>query len=154
MGAFFPKPRPERHGRGSDEDNGTGGGTDRGTSSGDQEDNKGKSGGGSEETESWIKDLTNRELCYFHAGIIGINPRLLTLRKLTLMSNGKERSDWNKFSVLTAKIHNVNCTKKSEMIDFRDIHPCYVIDELHQRSRGPSNEEVSKGWETLRRELS
>jgi len=117
-------------------------------------DDGGGEGGDEEEIEQWLRDTTNRELVYFLAGVVGIHPGPLTLRKLLLMSNGKERSDWNKFSVLVAKIHNVNCTKEQECIDFKDVHPCYVSDAIAKKNRGPSDEEVAHGMAILKKELS
>lgn len=151
MDGFFPKPRQERSSRGGDKSDGVDKGSDQRDSGGDRKSHDGRYEG---ETEQWARDLTNREFCYFLAGIVGVNPGPLTLRKLLWMNNGKERSEWNRFSVLVAKIHNVNCTKKSEMVDFKDIHPYYIEEVLEKKRRGPSKEEVAHGMMTLKKALS
>lgn len=148
MGGFFPKPRQDRLDRGDKEGDGS---DTRGANGSDKKDQGGNKGGPKDDLEDWIKDLGNRELAYFLAGIIGINPAKLTLRKLLLMSDGKERSDWNKFSVLISTIHNVNCTKKSDMIDFKNIHPYYVSEAIEKRKAGPSKEEIAHGLMQLKK---
>ena len=35
----------------------------------------------------------------------------------------QDRSDWNRASSIMAMIHNVQCTKKSQMISPQRIHP-------------------------------
>jgi hypothetical protein len=70
------------------------------------------------------------------------------------MSDGKERSDWNKFSVLIATIHNVNCSKKSDAISFQDIHPFFIGESIQKKTHYPSKEEVTKGLLTLKKALN
>lgn len=155
MDGFFPKPRQDGPGRGDTETAGTDKGNDGQRGTRDQEgDIGGHKGGNEEEIEQWLRDITNRELTYFLAGVIGVHPGPFTLRKLLWMSNGKERSDWNKFSVLVAKIHNVNCTKDSELIDFKDVHPDYITETIAKKKHGLSDDEVRHNMMILERELS
>lgn len=88
------------------------------------------------------------------AGVVGIIPAPLTLRKLLWMGDGRERSEWNKASVIAATIHNVNCTKKDQMIDFTDIHPYYISKALEKRDRGPSKDEISHGMMILKKTIN
>ena len=148
MGVFFPEPRSSGHGRGdnsvdgdttscdeggSKEDQGTGSGGQDNDSGGDEDD---------EPLEDWIKEMTNRHWCYHLAGVVGVDPKRLTLRELVWMNDAKERSDWNKFSVLVAQIHNVNCMDKKDQIDFRRIHPSYAWKYM-KKSKASSAEDIA-----------
>ena len=42
------------------------------------------------------------------------------------MAEAKERSEWNRFAVLVAKLHNINQTQKSDLISFEDVHPFFI----------------------------
>jgi hypothetical protein len=39
------------------------------------------------------------------------------------MAEGRQWDEWDRFSVLIAKIHNVNCVRKKDTILPRDVHP-------------------------------
>ena len=70
--------------------------------------------------------ISNWQAVYEYAGIVGVDPSPLTLRKLSIMAEAKERSEWNRFSVLIAKLHNVNQVKRSDLISFEQVHPFYI----------------------------
>jgi len=42
------------------------------------------------------------------------------------MAEARERSEWNRFAVLIAKLHNVNQVKRSGLIGFEDVHPFFI----------------------------
>jgi len=42
---------------------------------------------------------------------------------LILMVDGHQTAAWNHTCSIIAKIHNVNCTKKGDLIRPQDIHP-------------------------------
>ena len=109
MASFFPEPRQNRSGRGDKKDNGF-------SKSGNQ-----RSEGGDPEGR-----ISNWQFIYELAGIVGVDPKPFTLKKLFWMAEAKERSEWNRFSVLIAKLHNVNQTKKSDLISFEQAHPFYL----------------------------
>jgi len=55
------------------------------------------------------------------------------------MAEARERSEWNRASVLIAKLHNVNQIKRSDLIGFEDIHPFYIQQRV-DRSEPTSSE--------------
>ena len=152
MDGFFPDPGAGGPYGDDSESKGSDGRGYGGDSKEDQKDNDGS--GDRSEQEDWLKRMSNRELAYFQAGIVGVDPRPFTLRTISWMSHGKERSDWNKFATVAAHIHNANCTKKSELIDFRDIHPSYLSEAIAKKKAGPSDEEVAKGQVVLKKMLN
>ena len=151
MDGFFPDHRAGGPSGDDSEVSGDSGGGDKRHSGASEKSN---TGGSDTPSEDWIDKLGNRELVYFLAGIIGVNPAPLTMRKLLWMSDGKERSEWNRASTIASTIHNVNCTKKEQMIDFKDIHPYFVNEALERKNRGPSKEEVEHGMMILKKALN
>jgi len=49
------------------------------------------------------------------AGYLGINPDPFTIRELWLMSEGKQREEWEHTAQIMMIIQNVNCTKRKDM---------------------------------------
>ena len=42
------------------------------------------------------------------------------------MGKGKSKDNWNHTSAIIAKVHNVNCTKKKDLIKPEEINPHIV----------------------------
>lgn len=49
------------------------------------------------------------------------------------MAEAKERSDWNRTARLEVKIHNTQVTKESDCIQFKDVHPFYMQEEMKRK---------------------
>ena len=131
MGKFFPEPGPD------------------GPVSGDQEnqqDNAGDSGKdeeGSRGCEPRDANRTNYQICYELAGVVGIDPRPFTLRKMVWMSDGRERSEWNRTALLVVKIHNAHISKESDAIEFHDVHPYLTIASKINEQKEPTREQLA-----------
>lgn len=144
MDAFFPKPRKSGLDRGDEKDAGVNSGEDkRGSRKDKGRDDKGL-------RDKWAERRTVKELIYGLAGFIGISPRLFTFRQLVWMADGKDHNEWFQVARIVCEIHNVNCTKKSDCIDFRHVHPHFLEDIEKESDRGPTVEEVSM----IKKELS
>ena len=132
MGAFFPEPGSEGLGRKDQED----GESDSGGSGGDGE--------GDQEDDLRESSISNYRTCYELAGVIGVNPRPFTLRKLLWMAEAKERSEWNRAASLMVKIHNAHIAKQSDAIGFKDVHPYFIAEKIkEQRNREPTEGELT-----------
>jgi hypothetical protein len=57
------------------------------------------------------------------AGIAGVEPWSFSLRQLVWMAEKRRWADWDTTSSLIAKLHNVHCAKRSDMITPDQIHP-------------------------------
>ena len=124
MGKFFPEPRKNGSGRGTSKDDGSSEGRDRGSKGGDPE-----------------ADISSWQIAYEFAGIVGVDPRSLTLRKLFWMVEAKERSEWDKYAALIVEVHNVHQISESGLVGFREVHPFYR--EQRATGRQPTEEELS-----------
>jgi len=56
------------------------------------------------------------------------------------MAEARERSEWNRTSVLVAKLHNVNQIKRSDLISFEDVHPFHI--QRHVKKAEPTRADL------------
>ena len=120
MARFFPRVRPDGPG-----------GSDREVEQPDD----GESGDSKEEGKGddlQEAKVTNYQSCYELAGIIGVDPRQFTLRKLVWMSQAYERSEWNRAATIVVKLHNTHVTSESQLIKFQDVHPHFMVGKPQQ----------------------
>jgi len=47
----------------------------------------------------------------------------MTLRELVWMAESRESHLWDHTASVICKIHNVNCAKKSDLMNITDFHP-------------------------------
>jgi len=145
MDPFFPKPLQDGPGRGDEKDTGDDGDATKRGSGKDKEHYKER-----HIRDKWSEQRTVKELLYGLGGYIGLNPRPFTFRQLLIMADGKDHNEWFQVARVVTEIHNVNCTKKSDMIDFRHVHPHYISESIKESERGPTSEEVAM----IKRELN
>jgi len=50
------------------------------------------------------------------------------------MAEAKERTEWNRFASLIVKVHNINQTSRSGLINFEQVHPFYSASTLRKHS--------------------
>ncbi len=131
MGGFFPEPREKGDSRGNEKDAGSDSGSNNGA---DRKDKKPLPEG---------SPRSNRELAYYAGGVVGVNPKPFTLRELSWMMNARDRKEWDRASMIIAKIHNANCAKVSDCIQSTDIHPYYCSDKTDM-SREPTQAELAE----------
>ena len=57
------------------------------------------------------------------AGIAGVEPWSFSLRQLMWMAEKRRSADWDTAASIIAKLHNVNCVKRHNMIRPEQVHP-------------------------------
>jgi hypothetical protein len=60
------------------------------------------------------------------------------------MTEGKQRADWNHTAAVLAKLHNVNCAKKSDLKTPADFHPFEKAKERESKPVFVSKEKQRK----------
>lgn len=60
---------------------------------------------------------------YEYAGIVGVDPFRLSLRELDIMARTRLRHFYNGMSHIVSIVHNVNCTKRSDMKTPSQMNP-------------------------------
>jgi len=72
------------------------------------------------------------------AGVVGVDPGPLTLRRLLNMNTGRRRHDWQQTARILMKLHNVNCKDESELIhDPAVFMPPGLAGPTQQRPKAP-----------------
>lgn len=49
----------------------------------------------------------------------------MTLRSLSDGADARQKAEWERTSWLLAKLHNVNCGRRSDMVSPNDLNPTY-----------------------------
>ena len=57
------------------------------------------------------------------AGVLGLDYRPFSYRALAVMYQAQQLETWDHTAVIVAKIHNANCTKKSQLVKPATEHP-------------------------------
>ncbi len=81
------------------------------------------------ESENPEKSYTTDDiwnLVWQHAGVLGIDPGIFTLRELSLMAKAKKLEDWNRTSAILSQNHNMNRSSKNDPVRLPDDFNPYV----------------------------
>ena len=69
------------------------------------------------------------------------------------MSDGRERSEWNRTAPVLVKLHNTHITNKDDAIKFEDVHPYFIVEQLKEQQKkleeGPSEAQMAMLQRTI-----
>ena len=74
---------------------------------------------------------------YELGGLVGLDPGPFTFWQLVALLKGTQKRDWGTTSAVLSLVHNVNCTKKSQIKDASYFNP--TIDKIQEQKRKAEN---------------